>query len=192
MTLQEINSHIEKVKVERDDDAFEALLKEFDLLFYAVSWKFHSFCDETIEDFAIILKSHFFFILLNYEEALSQDVKKYLCSALFQVGFNLADKKLSQKKRLGFTSILENKESNCLKRGYEEFTDLFRIFCEDNLNKEEQYLLKLYFEVGHTQEEIGKLFNLNQSTISFRLSKLLAKLKESFVPEKGKFLNGRT
>lgn len=51
----------------------------------------------------------------------------------------------------------------------------------DNLNKEDKYLLDLYINKGLKQQEIANMLNVDQPTISIRISKIARKVQGTLI-----------
>jgi len=164
---------INRVKKEKDDEAFLTLVSEFRYLLYSVFSKYCSWYSTPPSDLINDILYHFWEVIVNYDEEKTgrSKVRRYISNSLFQRIYNLHYKK--KKRSLNYE--VRSKDSDTA----------VKIILEDilmelkkNFGNVDYGIFKKYYVEGLSQQEVAKMYGVSQSFVSITLKKMRTFLKE--------------
>jgi RNA polymerase sigma factor (sigma-70 family) len=167
-----INKLVSLYQKDRDEKVFFKLLEEFELLFYAISWKYHSYCYETFKTFVDMLKSEFFLQILDYDFSKSCVFSGYICNKMYQIALNLG--RSLNIDRVDRKGVLKCKGDRISQVVYSMVLDEA---ISKALSKRDCEILRLYYIQGHNQKQIAEELGLSQCSISYTIKMARKKLE---------------
>jgi len=178
-----LNRLVLEYQVTRDDTLFLRLLEEFDVLFYAISWKFHEYCSESFKSFLDIMKSEFFLQVIDFDPSRSKKFSVYICNKLYQVALHLKRSfDIRSSRKVAYDDLNPVPTDIPEEVIYSLVLDDAILDC---LNDKGRHILRLYYFKGYTQSQISQQMGLSQGMVSYILKKSRLHLYDILKNSKG-------
>jgi RNA polymerase sigma factor (sigma-70 family) len=174
----EISALVLEYQKDKDETKFFKLMQEFEMLFYAISWKYHDYCFETFKNFVDILKSEFFLQVMEYDPSKSETFSVYICNKLYQISLNFGRKMNTCRK-------VKNIETP----GYDVSQSLYSMVLDEAmesvLDTRDKEMLRMYYISGFNQNQIAESLGMAQCSVSYTLKTARRKLERFLSGQEG-------